>query len=162
MIDYCLGIRNTTWRKTSESFSKFNFTITFIPVHHIYLHVIIRSVFVYNGKALLDLLFLIWNVSFSLTVVHGLVLEALISWAGNFILSVFLSTQQVNGYHQIIVVSATEKNGRARSWGRGHFFSGVFFRVSLDGLSERGTTCSLEATWERLLALYSIHSCCRP
>lgn len=40
--------------------------------------------------------------------VHGLVLAVLSSWAGNFTLRVFLSTQlqQKNGYHQIIVGSA--------------------------------------------------------
>jgi len=40
-----------------------------------------------------------------------------------------------------------EKNGRAISWVQeeGYYFLTVYFAVSLDGLSERGTTCSL---WE--------------
>ena len=51
-------------------------------------------------------------------------------------------------------MGVTQKNGRARSWGRearvllapgfhAAIFVAVFFRVTHDGLSERGTTRSL-------------------
>ena len=49
-----------------------------------------------------------------------------------------------------------EKNGRVKSWGREArpFLLAVFFRVTLDGLSERGTTRSLRTTEQKRSVLY--------
>ena len=44
------------------------------------------------------------------------------------------------------------KNGRAISWVQeeGYYFLTVYFAVSLDGVNERGTTCSLWEEWKFL------------